>query len=74
MKPSTDQHTATVHLDTHLATRSATLEGLVAAIADSPIVVGRPAVVLPEGFEPIDVAILNWIVAEARRLRGFALA
>jgi hypothetical protein len=70
MKPSTDQHTATVHLGTRLAT----LGELVAAIADSPIVVERPAVVLPEGFEPIDVAILNWIVAEARRLRGFALA
>ena len=49
MKPSTDQHGATEQL--------ATLDELVATIADSPIVVGRPAVVLPEGFEPIDVAI-----------------
>jgi hypothetical protein len=61
MKPLSDRH-------------AATLREFVGAIAHSPIVVGRPVVALPEGFEPIDVAILNWIVAEARRLRGFALA
>jgi hypothetical protein len=61
MKPSSEQQHA------------ATLRELVDAIACSPIVVERPVVALPEGFEPIDVAILNWIVAEARRLRGVGL-
>jgi hypothetical protein len=46
-----------------------TLEMLAAAIARSPIVVARPAARLPAGFEDIDVAILDWIVAEARRIR-----
>jgi hypothetical protein len=49
------------------------LEALAAAIAHSPIVVPRPATPLPPGFDEIDLAILNWIAAEARRLRGFRL-
>jgi hypothetical protein len=53
---------------------SLTVEALAAAIARSPIVVPRPAALLPAGFEEVDVAILNWIAAEARHLRrGFAL-
>jgi hypothetical protein len=56
MKLSTDQDSLTV-------------EALVAAIARSPIVVPRPATLLPAGFEEVDVAILNWIAAEARRMR-----
>lgn len=43
-----------------------TLEALIAAIAQSPIVVARPAPSLPAGFDDVDVAILNWIAAEAR--------
>jgi hypothetical protein len=51
-----------------------TVEELVAAIVRSPIIVARPAALLPAGFDEVDVAILNWIAAEARSLRrGFAL-
>ena len=50
----------------------ADLEALALAIARSPIVVPRPATLLPAGFDEIDLAILNWIAAEARQLRGFA--
>jgi hypothetical protein len=52
-----------------------TLQALLAAIARSPIVVAPPAPPrLPAGFEDIDVAILNWIAAEARLSRRvFAL-
>ncbi len=50
------------------------LEALAAAIARSPIVVAQPVAHLPAGFEEIDVAILDWITAEGRRLgRGFPL-
>jgi hypothetical protein len=45
------------------------LEMLAAAITRSPIVVARPPTRLPAGFEDIDVAILDWIVAEAQRIR-----
>jgi hypothetical protein len=51
----------------------ATVEALAATIAHSPIVVPRPATLLPVGFDEVDVAILNWIAAEARRLRNLAL-
>jgi arsenate reductase-like glutaredoxin family protein len=56
MKLSTDQDSLTV-------------EALIAAIARSPIVVSRPATLLPAGFEEVDVAILSWIAAEARHMR-----
>ncbi len=46
-----------------------TLETLLAAIACSPIMIARPAPRLPAGFEDIDMAILNWIAAEARLSR-----
>jgi hypothetical protein len=49
------------------------IEALAAAIAHSPIVVPRPATRLPAGFDAVDRAILEWIAAEARQLRGFAL-
>jgi hypothetical protein len=50
------------------------LHVLTATIARSPIVVRRTAALLPAGFDEIDVAILNWIAAEARQLRTrFAL-
>lgn len=47
------------------------LETLTAVIAHSQIVVAKwekPTARLPTGFEKLDVAILDWIVAEARRL------
>jgi arsenate reductase-like glutaredoxin family protein len=56
MKLSTDQDSLTV-------------EALIATIARSPIVVPRPVTLLPVGFEEVDVAILGWIAAEARRMR-----
>jgi hypothetical protein len=49
------------------------LETLVAAVVQSPIIVARPAVLLPAGFDEVDLAILNWIAAEARQRRGFTL-
>jgi hypothetical protein len=52
------------------------LDTLKAAIACSPIVVSEPvghARRLPAGFDCVDVAILDWIAAEGRRIgRGFA--
>lgn len=45
-----------------------TVEALIAAIARSPIVVARPAPSFPAGFDATDVAILEWIAAEARRI------
>jgi hypothetical protein len=43
---------------------------LAAVIARSPIIVERATAHcrLPAGFEAVDVAILGWIAAEARRL------
>jgi len=52
------------------------LETLLAVIARSPIIVARrPARLrLPANFDDVDIAILDWIVAEARRAsRGLAL-
>jgi hypothetical protein len=42
------------------------LETLVAVIAHSQIVVAAPVRRLPTGFDEIDIAILDWIVAETR--------
>lgn len=54
-----------------------TLETLADVIAHSQIIVEIPssrATGLPGGFDATDVAILDWIVAEARRtVRGRAL-
>jgi hypothetical protein len=55
------------------------IETLASAIARSPIIVARafsrkalPAEVLrsqlPEGFDDTDIAVLHWIVEEARRV------
>jgi hypothetical protein len=52
------------------------LATLVAAIARSPIVVARPAAPaprLPAGFDEVDLAVLDWIAAEGRRI-GRSLA
>jgi len=49
-----------------------TLEMLFAAIAHSQIVVEGSAKRLPDGFDNVDAAILDWIAAEGHRLgRGF---
>ncbi len=45
-----------------------TVESLTTTIARSPIVVHRPAPRLPAGFDRVDLAILQWIAAEAQRL------
>jgi hypothetical protein len=62
-------HDASIADGTDLAT-------LVAAIARSPIVVTRPAAPaprLPVGYDGVDVAVLDWIAAEGRRI-GRSLA
>lgn len=51
----------------------ADLETIAAVIARSPIVVARPRRRLPAGFDETDVAILEWIAAEGRRIRGHFL-
>ena len=48
-----------------------TLETLTALIARSPIVVAasaKSAALFPAGFDEVDVAILDWIATEGRRL------
>jgi hypothetical protein len=42
----------------------ADVETLAAVIAHSQIVVAAPRVPLPAGFDEVDIAILDWIVAE----------
>jgi hypothetical protein len=44
------------------------LETLVSSIALSPIVGPQATQSLPASFEEVDVAVLNWIAAEARRM------
>ena len=51
---------------------SAGVEGLMAEIARSPIVVRRSAPLLPTGFDEVDVAILAWLAGEAQRARRHA--
>jgi hypothetical protein len=49
-----------------------TVETLAAVIAHSQIVVPQPrgpAPLLPAGFDDVDIAVLDWIAAEARRFR-----
>ena len=47
-----------------------TIEALAAVIAHSQIVVAqpRPMPSLPAGFDDSDIAVLDWIAAEGRRL------
>ena len=50
------------------------LDTLAAVIAHSQIVVRERGTLvrrLPEGFDDVDVAILDWIVEEGRRVRRF---
>ena len=47
------------------------LEAIAALIAGSPIVVAPPANLassLPAGFDDVDVAMLEWIADEGRRI------
>jgi hypothetical protein len=44
------------------------LNTLAAVITQSQIVVATPVKRLPAGFNQIDIAILDWIAAEARRV------
>ena len=46
-----------------------TVRKLTAAIARSPIIAARPVMRLPDHFESVDAAILEWIAAEARSIR-----
>ena len=41
---------------------------LAAVIAHSQIVVTAPARQYPAGFDDVDIAVLDWIAAEGRRL------
>jgi len=43
---------------------------LAAVIAHSQIVVAATRRRLPAGFDEVDIAILDWIIAESRHLRG----
>ena len=52
----------------------ASVETIAATIAGSPIVVVPPVALLPAGFEEVDVAILNWLAAEAARMRSRSFA
>ena len=46
-----------------------TIETLAAVIAHSQIVVAQPhSPTLPAGFEDLDIALLDWITAERRRV------
>ena len=44
------------------------LDTLAAVIAHSQIVVAAPGRRLPAGFDEVDIAILDWIIAESRQL------
>jgi hypothetical protein len=44
------------------------VETLAAVIAHSQIVVAAPGRRLPAGFDEVDIAILDWIIAEGSRL------
>jgi hypothetical protein len=44
------------------------VETLAAVIAHSQIVVAATGKRLPAGFDEVDIAILDWIVAESRHL------
>jgi hypothetical protein len=45
-------------------------ETILALIGRSPITVAKPIAELPAGFTEFDVAVLDWIAAEGRRIRG----
>jgi hypothetical protein len=48
------------------------LQAILAMIGRSPIAVARPAADLPDSFTEVDVAVLDWIAGEGRRIgRGY---
>jgi hypothetical protein len=50
------------------------LETILALVGRSSIALARPLANLPPGFTEVDVAVLNWIAAEGRRIgRDYAL-
>jgi hypothetical protein len=50
------------------------LETILALIGRSPIAFAKPIADLPDGFTDVDVAVLDWIAAEGRRIsRDYAL-
>jgi hypothetical protein len=54
-----------------------TVETLAAVIAHSQIVVAQPRSPMPRlpgGFDDVDIAVLDWIAAEGRRLGRSLLA
>ena len=54
--------------------KAVSVETITATIAGSAILVVPPVTRLPAGFEEVDLAILNWLAAEAARMRSrFAL-
>ena len=63
---------ATMQLSTMQLSRDhtrPTLQMLASLIAQSPIAVApEPASRLPLGYDAVDVAVLDWIAAEGRRL------
>jgi hypothetical protein len=59
------------------ASRCTTVESIFAAIARSQIIVPNPyrtVSSLPPGFDFVDIAVLDWIAAEDRRLGRALLA
>jgi hypothetical protein len=44
------------------------LEMVVSSVAPSPLVEPQATLLLPAGFEEVDVTILKWIAADTRRL------
>lgn len=48
------------------------LQAILAMIGRSPIAIARPVADLPDSFTAVDVAVLDWIAAEGRRIgRGY---
>jgi hypothetical protein len=45
------------------------LEAIMALIGRSPIAMAELIADLPAGFTDIDIAVLDWIAAEGRRMR-----
>ena len=51
-----------------VVTDRADAEMLAAVIARSQIIVAAPARRLPAGYDEVDIAVLEWIASEGRRM------
>lgn len=51
---------------THIQHKQPDLRAIIAAVEASPIRISAPVTLLPPGFDAIDVAVLDWIVARAK--------